>query len=110
MTTYSNAYTLFRKITPGTSAKAIFRKLRILMYSAIYPRAAWFWFQALSAQSLLRDLAVHNRRFAEKPFHRFGQANMAARARAGLICSHYAAMEQMLGGYRQLQRPIARQL
>jgi uncharacterized protein VirK/YbjX len=67
------------------------------MYSAIYPRAAWFWFQALSRQSLLTDLAVHNRRFAEKPFHRFGQANMPARSRARLISGHFAAVEQMLG-------------
>lgn len=98
MTTYSNAYTLLRRFIPGMSAKAIFRRFRILIYSAIYPRTAWFWFLALSRQSLLTDLAVHNRRFAEKPFHRFGQADMAARSRAGLICAHYAAMEQMLGG------------
>jgi uncharacterized protein VirK/YbjX len=79
------------------SAKAIFRRFRILLYSAIYPRTAWFWFQALSRQSLLTDLAVRNRRFVEKPFHRFGQTGMPARSRAGLIGAHYAAMEQMLG-------------
>ncbi|WP_174770002.1 DUF535 family protein [Paraburkholderia hayleyella] len=79
------------------NAKAIFRRWRILLYSTIYPRAAWFWFQALSTQSLLVDLAIRNRRFAEKPFHRFGQANMPARNRARLISGHYAAVEQMLG-------------
>ncbi|CAE6805479.1 hypothetical protein LMG22931_05608 [Paraburkholderia nemoris] len=67
------------------------------MYSVIYPRAAWFWFHALSRQPLLAELAVQKRRFAEKPFHRFGQAKMSARRRAGLISGHYAAVEQMLG-------------
>ncbi len=67
------------------------------MYSVIYPRAAWFWFQALSRQSLLRALAAHNRRFAEKPFHRFGQANVSASTRARLISGHFTAVEQMLG-------------
>ncbi|WOD20068.1 DUF535 family protein [Paraburkholderia kirstenboschensis] len=97
MATFSNTYTLLRKTVIGTSPKSLFRGFRILLYSGIYPRAAWFWFQALSRQSLLTDLAVHNRRFVEKPFHRFGRADMPALSRAALICGHYAAMEQMVG-------------
>jgi uncharacterized protein VirK/YbjX len=90
-------HTVLRRSIRGNGPKAMFRRLRILIYTAIYPRAAWLWFQALSRQSLLADLAVGNRRFAERPFHRFGQSGMAARSRAELICEHYIAMEQMMG-------------
>ncbi|WP_288831106.1 DUF535 family protein [uncultured Paraburkholderia sp.] len=95
--TFSSKYALLRKAVFATRPQSLFRRVRILMYSVIYPRAAWLWFQALSRRSLLTDLAVHNRRFVEKPFHRFGQADLSARSRAALICGHYAAMEQMLG-------------
>ena len=67
------------------------------MYALLHPFAARIWLNALTTNSLLADMAVRNRRFLERPFHRFAEANMAAHVRAGLLCAHFQVVRELFG-------------
>lgn len=69
----------------------------MLMYALLNPFSACIWFAALTTNSLLADIAVRNRRFLERPFHCFAQADMSAYARAELLCSHFQVARQLFG-------------
>ncbi|WP_322044677.1 DUF535 family protein [Paraburkholderia sp. J67] len=61
------------------------------------PLAAQIWLKALTTNVLLADKAIRSRRFLERPFHCFGQANMPARARAELLRNHFRVVRELFG-------------
>jgi uncharacterized protein VirK/YbjX len=67
------------------------------MYALLNPFAARIWLKALTTNSLLADIAAHNRRFLERPFHCFAQADMPAYARAELLCGHFRVVRELFG-------------
>jgi uncharacterized protein len=67
------------------------------MYALRHPFAARIWLKALVSNSLLADIAARNRRFLERPFHCFATADMSARARAELLCSHFRIVQELFG-------------
>ncbi len=67
------------------------------MYALLNPFAARIWLKALTTNSLLADIAVCNRRFLERPFRCFAQADMPAYARAELLCGHFRIVRELFG-------------
>lgn len=67
------------------------------MYALLNPLAARIWLKALTTNSLLADIAARNRRFLERPFHRFAQTDMPAYARADLLCGHFRLVRELFG-------------
>ncbi|MBB3257281.1 hypothetical protein F4827_002172 [Paraburkholderia bannensis] len=88
---------LLRESIPGSTLKARFSRARVWLYAGLKPAAGRIWIRALTDIPLLAAAARRDRRFAEKPFHRFGRAGLDAQARATLIAGHYAAMSRLLG-------------
>jgi hypothetical protein len=73
---------LLSRAIPGRTPHDIFRRVRVLMYALLNPFAARIWLKALTTNFLLAEIAVRNRRFLERPFRCFAQADMPACARA----------------------------
>lgn len=69
----------------------------MLMYALLNPFAARIWLKALTTDTLLADMAVCNRRFLERPFRRFAEADMPAYARAELLCGHFRIARELFG-------------
>jgi uncharacterized protein len=67
------------------------------MYALLHPCAARIWFSALTTNPLLADIAVRNRRFLERPFHRSVQVDMTAYERAELLCGHFRVVRELFG-------------
>lgn len=88
---------LLSSAIPGRTPHDLFRRGRVLMYAVLNPSAARIWLKALTTNTLLSDIAVRNRRFLERPFHCFAQADMSARARAELLCGHFRVAREVLG-------------
>lgn len=88
---------LLSRAIPGRTPHTIFRRVRVLMYALLHPFAARIWLKALTTNSLLADIAVRNRRFLERPFHCFAQADMPAYARAELLCAHFQIVRELFG-------------
>ena len=97
MTSISNIYRLLSRSIPGRTPHDLFRRGRVLMYALLNPVAARIWWKALTTNALLADIAARNRRFLERPFHCFGQANMPAHVRAELLCGHYRVGRTLFG-------------
>ncbi len=95
MTSILNICHLLSRSIPGRTPSAFFRQSRVLMYALLNPSAARVWLGALTSNSLLGGIAVRNRRFLERPFHRFIQANMTARERAKLLCGHFQVVQDL---------------
>lgn len=88
---------LLSRSIPGRTPRDLFRQARVLMYALLNPFAARIWLTALTTNSLLADIAVRNRRFLERPFHCFAQADMHAYARAELLCDHFRVVRELFG-------------
>ncbi|MEM5315363.1 DUF535 family protein [Paraburkholderia sp. JHI869] len=97
LTSISDIFRLLSRAIPGRTPHDYFRRGRVLMYAALNPLAARIWLKALTANALLADIATRNRRFLERPFRRFGQANMPAHARAELLCGHFRVVRDLFG-------------
>lgn len=93
----AHASRLLREFIPGHDLKSRFRRVRIWMYALLHPRAAYCWFNALAQHRLLADMARHDRRFAERPFHGLAQAHLGVFARVAMIRDHYVFAERLLG-------------
>ena len=93
----SEVYHLLSRAIPGRTPHDIFRRVRVLMYALLNPFAARIWLKALTTNSLLADIAVCNRRFLERPFRCFAQADMPAYARAELLCGHFQVVRELFG-------------
>ncbi|MFX1802723.1 DUF535 family protein [Paraburkholderia sp. A1RO-5] len=90
-------YQLLSKSIPGRTPHDLFRRARVLMYALLNPFAARIWLKALNTNPLLADMAVRNRRFLERPFHCFAQADMPAYERAELLCGHFRVVRDHFG-------------
>ena len=88
---------LLSRSIPGRTPRDLFRQVRVLMYALLNPFAARIWLKALTTNSLLADIAARNRRFLERPFHCFAQADMPAYARAELLCDHFRVVREVFG-------------
>ncbi|MBN3810624.1 DUF535 family protein [Paraburkholderia sp. Ac-20347] len=88
---------LLRRAIPGCSFGASFKRIRVLLYSLIYPRAASVWLRALIQDPLLREIALRNRRFIERPFHRIIDADLNTRERALIAREHFRAVRALFG-------------
>lgn len=97
MTSISDICHLLSRSIPGRTLHDIFRQVRVLMYALLNPLAARIWLRALTTNALLADIAAHNRRFLERPFHCFAQVNMPAHARAELLCGHFRIVRELFG-------------
>lgn len=97
MMSISDICHLLSRSIPGRTPHDLFRQFRVLMYALLNPFAARIWLRALTTNSLLADIAARNRRFLERPFHRFAQANMPAYARAELLCGHFRVVRELFG-------------
>ncbi|WP_434715356.1 VirK/YbjX family protein [Paraburkholderia sp. A3RO-2L] len=93
----SKIYQLLSKSIPGRTPHDLFRRGRVLIYALLNPFAARIWLKALTTTPLLADIAVRNRRFLERPFHCFAQADMAAYQRAELLCGHFRVARELFG-------------
>ncbi|MFX1716208.1 VirK/YbjX family protein [Paraburkholderia sp. A1RO-5L] len=93
----SEIYKLLSKSIPGRTPHDLFRRGRVLMYALLNPSAARIWLKALTTTPLLADIAVRNRRFLERPFHCFAQADMPAYQRAELLCGHFRVARELFG-------------
>ncbi|MFM0068892.1 VirK/YbjX family protein [Paraburkholderia aspalathi] len=82
---------------PELGLRAAFRRLRIFLYAAVYPRAALHWFRSLATDPVLASLSLRDRRFPERPFHTFGTKNLTATQRATIIAHHYGVAYEKLG-------------
>ncbi|WP_296651708.1 DUF535 family protein [Paraburkholderia sp.] len=100
MMSISVIYHLLARAIPGRSSGALFRKIRVLMYALLHPFAARIWLSAVATNALLADIAVRNRRYLERPFRRFIQADMPACARAELLCGHFRVVRELFGDDR----------
>ncbi len=90
-------YQLLSKSIPGRTPHDLFRRARVLMYASLNPFAARIWLKALTTTPLLAEMAVRNRRFLERPFHCFAQADMPAYERAELLCGHFRVVRELFG-------------
>lgn len=97
MMSISEVRHLLSRSIPGRTPHDLFRQVRVLMYALLNPFAARIWLKALTTNSLLADIAARNRRFLERPFHCFAQADMPAYARAELLCSHFHVVRELFG-------------
>jgi uncharacterized protein len=97
MTSISDISQLLSMSIPGRNPGAILRKGRVIMYALLNPSAARIWFGTLAKNALLGDIAVRNRRYLERPFRRFIQADMRASARAALLRGHFRVVREFLG-------------
>ncbi|WP_069266785.1 VirK/YbjX family protein [Paraburkholderia nodosa] len=97
MTPIPEFFQLLSRAIPGRRPDALFRKGRVLMYALLHPFAARVWLSALAANSLLAEIVVRNRRYLERPFRRFVQADMRACARAELLCGHFRVVRERFG-------------
>jgi uncharacterized protein len=88
---------LLSKSIPGRTPKDFFRRTRVIMYALLHPFAARIWLKALLTDSLLAEIAARNRRFLERPFHCFAQADMSTRARVELLCGHFRVIQTLFG-------------
>ncbi|QBQ97273.1 VirK/YbjX family protein [Paraburkholderia pallida] len=88
---------LLSRSIPGRTPHDLFRRARVLMYALLNPFAARIWLKALTTNALLADIAARNRRFLERPFHCFAQADMRARERAELLCGHFRVLRELFG-------------
>ncbi|GLU31942.1 DUF535 family protein [Trinickia caryophylli] len=95
---------LLSTFIPGHDAKSRFRRLRIWLYAALYPGAAYCWFKALSQNRFLVDMARQDRRFAEQPFHGLVRRHLDAVARVAMMRDHFTFMGRLFG------EPIAERL
>ncbi|MCP3726381.1 VirK/YbjX family protein [Paraburkholderia sp. CNPSo 3272] len=69
----------------------------MLTYALLHPFAARVWLSALAANPLLAEIVVRNRRYLERPFRRFVQADMRAYARAELLSGHFRVVRERFG-------------
>ncbi|MFD1555828.1 VirK/YbjX family protein [Paraburkholderia silviterrae] len=97
MTSISEIRHLLSRSIPGRTPHDLFRRARVLMYALLNPFAARIWLKALSTNTLLADIAARNRRFLERPFHCFAQADMRANERAELLCGHFRVVRELFG-------------
>ncbi|HKT98376.1 MAG TPA: DUF535 family protein [Paraburkholderia sp.] len=97
MTSISEVFGLLSRAIPGRTPHDFFRRGRVLMYALLNPLAARIWLKALTTNSLLADIAVRNRRFLERPFRCFAQANLPAYERAELLCGHFRVVRELFG-------------
>ena len=97
MTSISEIFRLLSRAIPGRSPGALFRRGRALMYALLHPFAARIWLGTLAGNPLLADVVVRNRRYLERPFRRFVQADMRASARAELLCGHFRVVRERFG-------------
>ncbi|MEA3084208.1 MAG: uncharacterized protein QOC89_1905 [Paraburkholderia sp.] len=93
----SEVFRLLSRAIPGRTPHDIFRRVRVLMYALLNPFAARIWLKALTTNSLLADIAVCDRRFLERPFRCFAQADMPAYERAELLCGHFRVVRELFG-------------
>ncbi len=93
----AHALRFLPEFVPGSDLKSRFRRVRIWMYAALHPRAARCWFNALVEHRVLADIARHDRRFAERPFHGLAQLHLGALERVAMIRDHHVLMERLLG-------------
>ncbi|WP_052382257.1 DUF535 family protein [Paraburkholderia kururiensis] len=93
----AHALRFLPEFVPGRDLKSRFRRARIWMYAALHPRAACCWFNALAEHRVLADIARHDRRFAERPFHGLAQLRLGALERVAMIRDHHVLMERLLG-------------
>lgn len=97
MTSIAGIFHLLSRSIPGRNPGAILRKIRVVMYALLHPVAACIWLNTLTANALLGDIAVRNRRYLERPFRRFIQADMRACARATLLRGHFRVVQEFFG-------------
>ncbi|WP_273654920.1 DUF535 family protein [Caballeronia novacaledonica] len=91
------ACNLLARAIPKRTPHDIFRRARVLMYAMLNPSAARIWLKALTTNPLLADIVVRNRRYLERPFHCFAQADISAYARAELLCGHFPVVQELFG-------------
>jgi uncharacterized protein VirK/YbjX len=90
-------YALLQRAIPGNSLRALFKRVRVLLYSLIHPRAASIWLRALTEDPLLGEIALRNRRILERPFHRIIQTDLCALERASVAREHFRAVRALFG-------------
>ncbi|QGZ56871.1 VirK/YbjX family protein [Paraburkholderia acidiphila] len=89
MTLISDTYALLSRAIPGRSSGVWFRRMRVIMYSLLYPHVSGVWLRALVQDPLLTGMALRNRRFLERPYHPAFQSGMTTRDRVALVCEHF---------------------